>query len=216
MLDTAVILAGGYGKRMSPISDYIPKPLIQIGAKSLIDHNIDKLKLIGIKNIYVTYGHKSELLVNHIEKNVSGLINTNGKDNCWFLFNSLIKHINNYILVLPCDIIYDLDFESLKKELFEHKSYIVPVPFLAGLEADDISFSKDRHINKIDRSGVGYSGFCASGLQVCHPLYINDSFKPQNKWSDLWDEMIASRNLFASKTCAQNWKTYNSLSDLPK
>ena len=47
-------MAGGKGTRMFPVSDYVPKPLVKVRNKTLIDHCIDNLKEKGINNIYVT------------------------------------------------------------------------------------------------------------------------------------------------------------------
>ena len=98
-------MAGGKGTRMFPISDYVPKPLVKVRNKTLIDYCIDNLKEKGINNIYITYNYKSELLVSHVEKRVSGLINTIDQDNSYFLFNTIIKNIDEPIIVMPCDII---------------------------------------------------------------------------------------------------------------
>ena len=89
----AVIMAGGKGTRMFPISDYVPKPLVKVRNKTLIDYCIDNLKEKGINNIYITYNYKSELLVSHVEKRVSGLINTIDQDNSYFLFNTIFIRV---------------------------------------------------------------------------------------------------------------------------
>lgn len=53
----AVILAGGKGRRLSPITKTIPKPLIKIGKKPVIEHQILLLKEYGIKEIWILLGH---------------------------------------------------------------------------------------------------------------------------------------------------------------
>lgn len=58
----AVILAGGYGIRLRPITVLIPKPLLGIGDKSLLEIIIGKLKKYGIKNFVLATGYKSDLI----------------------------------------------------------------------------------------------------------------------------------------------------------
>ena len=64
----ALILAGGRGKRLRPITDKIPKPLILINKMPLIERNIKYLKKFGINDIIVCSGYKSEQIENFLKK----------------------------------------------------------------------------------------------------------------------------------------------------
>ena len=58
-----MILAAGRGKRLRPITDTIPKPLVELGGKPLIEYHIEKLAQAGIKQIVINHawlGHKLE------------------------------------------------------------------------------------------------------------------------------------------------------------
>ncbi|MCK4463286.1 MAG: NTP transferase domain-containing protein [Candidatus Omnitrophica bacterium] len=63
----AVILAGGYGIRLRPITFLIPKPLLAIGDKSLLEIIISKLKKYGIKDFIFATGYKSELIETYFQ-----------------------------------------------------------------------------------------------------------------------------------------------------
>ena len=58
----AIILAGGRGKRLRPITDKIPKPLIPINNKPLIERTIKYLKKYGVTEIIISTGYKSNLI----------------------------------------------------------------------------------------------------------------------------------------------------------
>ena len=64
----AIILAGGRGKRLRPITDKIPKPLILINNKPLIERTINYLKTYGITEIIVSSGYKSDLIEKFLKK----------------------------------------------------------------------------------------------------------------------------------------------------
>ena len=64
----AIILAGGRGKRLRPITDKIPKPLIPINNKPLIERSIKYLKKYGITEIIISSGYKSNLIEKFLKK----------------------------------------------------------------------------------------------------------------------------------------------------
>jgi len=63
----AVILAGGIGSRLKPITDYVPKPLIPINNIPIIEWQIRYLKKFGVGNFIICSGYKSEQIRNYLE-----------------------------------------------------------------------------------------------------------------------------------------------------
>jgi len=58
----AVVLAAGLGKRLREITSKTPKVLVKVGEKTLIEHNVDKLRKIGINDIALVIGYKGEMV----------------------------------------------------------------------------------------------------------------------------------------------------------
>ena len=65
----AVILAGGFGKRLRPLTDERPKPLIEIAGKPIIEWQIKWLKKFGVTSVFVLAGYKKEVLIDWVAKN---------------------------------------------------------------------------------------------------------------------------------------------------
>ena len=63
----ALILAGGLGKRLKPITDYVPKPLIPINNIPIIEWQIRYLKKFGIKDFVFCTGYKTEQIENYLK-----------------------------------------------------------------------------------------------------------------------------------------------------
>ena len=63
----AVILAGGRGKRLRPITDYVPKPLIPLNNIPIIEWQIKYLKKQGVNEIIICTGYKAEMIKNYLE-----------------------------------------------------------------------------------------------------------------------------------------------------
>jgi len=62
----AVILAGGLGNRLKPFTEIIPKPLLPIGEKSVLEVQIEHLKLNGFNEIFIATNYKSEYIENFL------------------------------------------------------------------------------------------------------------------------------------------------------
>ncbi len=63
----AIILAGGLGSRLKPITDYVPKPLIPLNNIPLIEWQIKQLKKFGINHFIICTGYKTEQIQNYLE-----------------------------------------------------------------------------------------------------------------------------------------------------
>ncbi|MCM1152120.1 MAG: sugar phosphate nucleotidyltransferase [Muribaculum sp.] len=64
----AVLMAGGRGERLRPLTATTPKPLLKVGGRPIIDYNIEALVLHGVKSIHVTVNYLKEQITEHFER----------------------------------------------------------------------------------------------------------------------------------------------------
>ncbi|HEY6330585.1 MAG TPA: nucleotidyltransferase family protein, partial [Blastocatellia bacterium] len=62
----AVIMAGGFGTRLRPLTEDIPKPMLPIGGRPLIEHIVDQLSSVGITHVNITTHYKAQAIVSHL------------------------------------------------------------------------------------------------------------------------------------------------------
>jgi dTDP-glucose pyrophosphorylase len=62
---SAMVMAGGFGKRLSPLTDTIPKPMLPMGDKPIMEHTIDQLSAVGIKHVVVSTHYLAEAIEGH-------------------------------------------------------------------------------------------------------------------------------------------------------
>lgn len=112
----AVVMAGGLGTRLDPFTKILPKPLIPIGDKTIIEIIIDKFRAYKIKNFYISVNFKSKIIKSYFEElepsyNVHFIDETIplGTVGC---LKSLSNIDSKSILVSNCDIIIDTDYSD--------------------------------------------------------------------------------------------------------
>lgn len=112
----AVLMAGGKGERLRPLTEKTPKPLLLVGDKAIIDHNIDRLISYGVEHITVTINYLGEQIEAHYAEEHNGV-----KINCCrepkFLGTiGSIQYVENFyndtVLVMNSDLFTNIDYED--------------------------------------------------------------------------------------------------------
>jgi aminoglycoside/choline kinase family phosphotransferase/choline kinase len=62
----AMILAAGYGTRLAPVTDHVPKPLLPVGGRTLLDHAVDAVIRAGAETVAVNTHHLAEMIGHHL------------------------------------------------------------------------------------------------------------------------------------------------------
>ncbi|NNJ56530.1 MAG: NTP transferase domain-containing protein [Bacteroidia bacterium] len=117
-----VIMAGGKGSRLMPLTENLPKPLIKVGEKPIIEYNIDRLKSYGIKNQAITINYLGDQIIEAFGDGSSKGIKLNYTKESLPMGTmgalTLVENLtNDYILVMNSDLLTDIDYEDFFQEL---------------------------------------------------------------------------------------------------
>lgn len=147
----AVLMAGGKGERLRPLTEKTPKPLLPVGNKAIIDHNIDRLIDYGVKHINVTVNYLGEQLEEHFEE-PRGEVNVKTvREPKYFGTIGSIRFVkeffNDTILVMNSDLFTNINYEDFYLHFKEHDAemsvaavpYTISIPYgIFDLDGRDI------------------------------------------------------------------------------
>ena len=131
----AVLMAGGKGERLRPLTEKTPKPLLKVGDKCIIDHNIDRLINYGIKHISVTVNYLKEQLEEHFSK-PKGEVQVHTVREPKFLgtigsIRFVPQFYNDTVLVMNSDLFTNINYEDFYLHFKEHDAdmSVAAVPY---------------------------------------------------------------------------------------
>lgn len=145
----AVIMAGGRGQRLQPLTDTIPKPLLKLGNMPIMEHNLNRLASFGIDDFWVTLKYLGEQIQDYFGSGKQKNINI---EYIWEIEPlgtiGAVSQINNfnheYVLVTNSDLLTNIDFEQFFLDFVKQDAdlavltipYQVAIPY-AVLETDN-------------------------------------------------------------------------------
>jgi NDP-sugar pyrophosphorylase family protein len=152
----AIILAGGRGKRLRPITDYVPKPLIPIKNIPIIEWQIKYLKKFGVSEVIICSGYKTEMIENCLNNKKLGIKISFSVEDIPLGTGGAIKKAGKKIneksfIVINGDIITNIDLKKLLKKENSIASIQLKTKF-GILQTDDdkiIKFDEKKEIENL-------------------------------------------------------------------
>ena len=122
----AVVMAGGYGSRLRPLTEEVPKPMLPVGDKPLLQHIVEQLKQAGIRQVNVATHYKGDVIAEHFKNGEAFGVDIRYVKEDQPLGTagalSLIEEHDEPLLVMNGDILTRVDFRALLTFHREHKA----------------------------------------------------------------------------------------------
>ncbi len=199
---SAFVLAAGKGERMRPLTNTIPKPLVPLGGKPLIDHVLDRLTAAGIKRTVVNVHY----LADKIEKHLAGrtapkitfsderdaLLDTGGG-----ALRALPKIGKGPFVIHNSDSVWieglgsNLDrlLDAWDEETMD--SLMLLAPLAASIGYDGLGdFQMDATGRLTRQTGPRLAPFVFAGVSIAHPRLFDDAPKGPFSLNKLWNRAI--------------------------
>lgn len=217
----AVLMAGGKGERLRPLTDKMPKPLVKIGDKAIIDYNIERLISYGLKHINVTINYLGEQLEEHFSFPLHGVkVETVREPNYLGTMGSIqfVKEFHNdTILVMNSDLFTNIDYEDFYLHFKEHNAdmsvaavpYNVNIPFgIFELDGRNIKGIKEKPT---------YHHYANAGIYLIKKEVLK--YIPKNHFfnaTDLIEELVKQQMKVIRFPIAGYWIDIGQHSELAK
>ncbi len=208
VIDTAMILGAGLGTRMRPLTDLVPKPLVRLGGRALIDHALDRLEAAGITRVVVNVHHRADQLEAHLKSRKHPEI--------------LISDERGRLLDTGGGVVHALPLLGDRPFLI-HNSDTVWIEGIGGAIARLIAAWEPERMDSLmllalAATSLGYAGhgdfnmepnglltrrperreapFVFTGVSIAHPRLFRNAPPGAFSLNALWDRAIAERRLY--------------------
>lgn len=189
-----VIMAGGRGTRISSVASDIPKPMIKIEGKPVLEHELECLRDQGFTDIILTVSHLGSIIMDYFGDG-SGISHATGKPfgvhieyyfekeplgNAGALFKIKDK-LDSDFLLLNADAVFDVDFNRFVAFHNQHGGLVTLFthpnshPYDSGLIIADKKYSVEQWLAKEDDRPKYYRNRVNAGLHVINPLILDQS-----------------------------------------
>lgn len=218
----AVIMAGGRGQRLKPLTDTTPKPLLKIGNKAIMEHNVDRLALYGIDDFWFSVKYLGEQIETYFgtgeNKNVQ--IRYVWEDEPLGTIGAVSK-INDfehdYVLVTNSDVLTNLDYEHffldfIKKDV---DFAVVTIPYEVNIPYAVLE-TTDGHVQSFKEKPT-YTYYSNGGIYLMKREVLK--YLPKESYfdtTDLMEKLLAEGCKVLSYPLAGYWLDVGKHEDFEK
>jgi len=207
-----VIMAGGKGTRVSSIANDIPKPMIPICGKPILEHQIECLKKNNLTEIILVIGHLGEHIKNYFGNgkkfncNITYYKETEPLGTAGALYK--LKNLSDDFILLNGDIIFDIDFSRMANFHREKKAHVTLAvhpnshPYDSAIIFSDSNNQVTRWLNKEDERTY-YKNQVNAGIHILSEDFLKNCPRTKEKVDldrDMLKPSISSGKIFAYST----------------
>lgn len=189
----SVIMAGGKGERLRPLTENTPKPLLKVGDKCIIDYNVDNLIKYGVEHISVTVNYLKEQLEEHYLQPRDGIQIETVREPKFFGTMGAVQFVPKFyhdtILLMNSDLFTNLDFENFYLHFEEHQADMsaVAVPYSISVPYGIFKIQGKRNIKGIMEKPT-YNFYANAGIYLIRKEMI-EKYLPVNTFFNATDFM---------------------------
>lgn len=218
-----VIMAGGRGERLRPLTDTVPKPMLEVAGKPIIQHNIDRLTTFGVDDFWISINYLGDVIQSYFgdgnEKSIS--IEYVNEDKPLGTLGS-VGYIKNFghehVLIMNSDILTNLDYEHFFLDFLRENAdlSVVSIPYKVSVPYAVLE-NKERSITGFSEKPT-YTYYSNGGIYLVKRKYL-EQYVPHGQFfnaTDLIEKMVENGNKVISYHMAGYWLDIGKHEDFKK
>lgn len=174
----AIIMAGGVGSRLKPLTDNTPKPLLRVGKKPIVEYNIDQLQRYGIKNVCFSIKYLGNQIIDYFKDGSERSMNITyvTEDKPLGTIGAVSKvddFRNDHLIVMNSDILTNINFEDMFEAMLRTSADMVvaTVPYEVKIPYGVIEINNEEIIGL--REKPTYTYYSNAGIYILKKSMIN-------------------------------------------
>lgn len=206
-----VIMAGGKGSRLKPLTESVPKPLLQVGDKAIIQHNLDRLLYFGVRNIIISVNYLKEKIYKYfkdhpINQNLS-FISEEKPLGTIGAVSQIENFENEYVLLTNSDLLTNLDYEDFVLNSIKEDAdmAIVTTPYKVDIPYAILEKNRNGLVTSFKEKPT-YSYMANAGIYLIKRKYLKlipkDTFY---NTTDLLQKLISEKKRILSYNFSGYW-----------
>ncbi len=202
----AMVLAAGYGTRLKPLTERVPKPLMPVAGKPMIQYALEKLQAYGVEEVVINVSHLKEQLIMWLAERVNPIVRLSEETEPLETGGGLKKALpllgHEPVFVINSDIIWTDEGESALDRLARHwDDAKMDFLLLAQSKANAVGHDKgEDHLFIMPGNTIDWNEsdapYIIAGIGIFHPRVLRNA--PEGKFSVkiLWHQALAQNRLF--------------------
>ena len=195
-----IIMAGGKGTRLKPITNIIPKPLIPIGEKPILEWIINSFNDVGVEDFYLTVNYKQEMIRSYFDGLSDKTYNLKYFEESKPLgtagsLHLLKNEIDSTFFVTNCDILIKDDYSEMLKYHKENRNELTAVSAVKHFKIPygTLEFGENGILQRL-KEKPEYNFFINAGMYILEPHLLEEI--PENEFFHITTlmEKILERN----------------------
>ncbi|MBK6347927.1 MAG: nucleotidyltransferase family protein [Bacteroidales bacterium] len=174
----AILMAGGRGERLRPLTDSIPKPLLKVGDKPILEHNLDHLSSFGIDHFHIAINYLGSMISDYFgdgsARNISiSYLNEKRPLGTLGAASMIENFVFENILVMNADILTNIDLEDFFNDFEEQQALmsVASVPYKVNMPFAVLETKQNRVLSF--REKPQYTYYTSGGLYLMKRSLIN-------------------------------------------